>query len=267
MLFGFGLRYSFFLTLTIFVYWQLVACGVNDRSFDLGSDEKDSPQNAVALARTESNPIHSLRGWTSLPINIYLSETITDEMSEQIENALHTWEMAVGKTLFQIAGHVEYNADAFPTLYDSLSDQENGLYLENNWSNTGKILKTLATTIWENDPKDPRIILKADLRFNNQVYFLCDSKNAPEDTLDNKIVSDLESLTLHEMGHFIGLSHVQESEDKGSIMNPRLLISKGFSARTLSKNDIKNIQSIYGCELSACDVDETYEQIRLAKIN
>jgi hypothetical protein len=38
-------------------------------------------------------------------------------------------------------------------------------------------------------------------------------------------------------------------------MNPTLFIGEGLSNRRLSEGDIKRVQSIYGCEGIACNVE------------
>jgi len=56
----------------------------------------------------------------------------------------------------------------------------------------------------------------------------------------------MESLAVHELGHLLGLTHVKETEDRFSVMNPSLFIGEGMITRRLSKGDIVRIRSIYG---------------------
>jgi hypothetical protein len=44
-------------------------------------------------------------------------------------------------------------------------------------------------------------------------------------------------------------------DDSLSVMNPTLFIGEGLSNRRLSEGDIKRVQSIYGCEGIACNVE------------
>ena len=70
----------------------------------------------------------------------------------------------------------------------------------------------------------------------------------------------MQSLAIHELGHLLGLAHVEEGVDPVSVMNPSLFIGEGLTARKLSRGDITRIQTIYGCEGSACDIDSLIEQ-------
>jgi len=82
-------------------------------------------------------------------------------------------------------------------------------------------------------------------------------------TKDREVV-DMESVSLHELGHLLGLSHVEPDHDSDSIMNPSLFIGEGLTSRRLSKQDIMRIQQIYGCEGKACDVEALYQEMESA---
>ena len=75
---------------------------------------------------------------------------------------------------------------------------------------------------------------------------------------DERLVVDMESLALHELGHLLGLSHVDQSLDRYSIMNPSLLIGEGLITRNISRGDIARLQKIYGCAGTACDIEQTF---------
>jgi len=81
---------------------------------------------------------------------------------------------------------------------------------------------------------DSKIITNADIIFNDQYYTF--SYGNP--VLVNEI--DFESSLLHELGHFLGMSHVEE---KASIMYPSL--SKGQIKRTLSEGDTSRVKERY----------------------
>lgn len=95
---------------------------------------------------------------------------------------------------------------------------------------------TIAITGYTYDV-NTNIIIKADIIFNQEFYNFAYS----DPVLATQI--DYESSLLHELGHFLGLKHVEKSEDPSSIMNPSL--SKGQIKRNLSDKDKETIQNLY----------------------
>jgi len=123
----------------------------------------------------------------------------------------------------------------------------------------------LATTIWDNDPNDPDKILTADIRFNSDFYNIGDSlsgKNPSE-----KEMVDMQTLALHELGHLLGLAHIDSSIDPQSIMNPSVFIGEGLANRRLSKGDIERIQKIYGCIGESCAVEKILAALDATEIS
>jgi hypothetical protein len=190
--------------------------------------------------------VHSQDGWSKTgPINFYTSSDMPQATVQQLRLAMETWEKAVGKKLFVYMGEEQRKGADFSSLYAPLNDNVNGHYFDFSWSlATGKSTSVLATTIWENSPNDPQSIVKADIRYNAESYIFGDALR--EFGRGSRIIVDLESLSLHELGHLLGLSHVSTDEDRYSVMNPSLFIGEGMSTRNLSRGDIDRIRSIYG---------------------
>jgi hypothetical protein len=229
----------------------------------LANDHESRP---TGRSRTEASNeaarltgVHSSKGWLRLPIEYKFSKFLTPDQRTGITNAMKTWELAIGKTLFKIVGEDDRNGDSFKDLYSSLSDVINGHYLDGNWTKTGKSNQVLATTIWDNSPSDDQTIRTADIRFNSQYYIIGDSFLA-KSTPDKEVV-DMQTLALHEIGHLLGLSHISADDDSDSIMNPTIFIGEGLSNRRLSEGDITRIQSVYGCAGNSCDVNAIFALI------
>ncbi|MCY4380909.1 MAG: matrixin family metalloprotease [Proteobacteria bacterium] len=80
--------------------------------------------------------------------------------------------------------------------------------------------------------------------------------------------NDIQSITLHEVGHVLGLGH---SHDDASIMYPAQQIQVdtrgrfryyiGAPLRKLSKSDVQSIQKVCGCSGEACDQEAIYRKI------
>jgi hypothetical protein len=69
-------------------------------------------------------------------------------------------------------------------------------------------------------------------------------------------VVDMQTLALHELGHLLGLAHIDAQVDSQSIMNPSVFIGEGLANRRLSKGDLERIQKIYGCAGDSCNIDK-----------
>lgn len=256
-------QYTGLIIATTFVFGNFIACGSKMYQVSMEGDTNRGRTlggTNQALSSGDSYPgIHAPGGWHKLPIPYKFSANLTAPQRDGLLAAMKTWEMAVGKKLFEVAGNDPKKGDSFSDLYSSLNDTTNGYYQDDDWSKTGKSEMVLATAIWDNVGRDQFTIQTADLRFNTQHYIIGDSftlASTPE-----KEVVDMESLALHELGHLLGLAHVPEETDAYSIMNPTLYIGEGLANRKISKNDIELIQRIYGCENEACDVDELYSQL------
>lgn len=229
-----------------------VACGAQSYRISVHGEttEKVSRPNTGAsganLAPGGLPGVHSSNGWKrNLPVRFFTSEDIDPEVVKQLRSAMKSWEMAVGKTLFQYEGGEKRRGSDFRQLYEPLNDGVNGNYFDLDWFKaTGKSNSVLATTIWENNPRETASIVKADIRYNAEFYVF---GNSLEQFSEGKrTIVDMESLALHELGHLLGLSHVTETDDRFSVMNPSLFIGEGMITRRLSKGDITRIRSVYG---------------------
>lgn len=242
--------YLFIVGMASSVLGGFIACGAQSYRVSIHDNDPDyiSKQQTGNAEKCESNCdlnlIHSKKGW-KIPISFYVSEEISDDVSLQLQKAMTTWEAAVGKKLFNYKGKDTKKGSDFNSLLLPLNDNINSHYFDYSWAkNTGKSSRVLATTIWESDNNDTEILVKADIRFNAQNYVLDDS--IKKFSSGEKIIVDLESLALHELGHFLGLNHVTEDIDKDSVMNPSLFIGEGMFTRSPSDGDIDRIRSIYG---------------------
>jgi hypothetical protein len=256
------IRYFAFAGIVMGLFAGFVSCGAQYYKVSL---EDDTPELASANVGSDDPKapnfgLHAPGGWVELPIQFMTSSELTPAQLKGLKLAMSTWEKAVGKQLFDFKGvEKDVTGDSFGDLYSSLNDSLNGHYLDGNWGKTGKSRVVLATTIWENDPDDPKKILTADIRYNHEFYTLGDSFDLKPK--DGREVVDMQTLALHELGHLLGLSHINASADGQSIMNPSLYIGEGLANRRLSKGDIQRAQKIYGCAGSACDIDKTLAEL------
>ena len=264
---GFGLRYSFAVGVVAYVFGFFVACGAQMYQVPL---EDDHDKSKIAAEASDPNSptfgLHSPRGFLKLPITFKVGHQMNEQQKAGLIAAMKTWEIAVGKQLFEFTGvHENTDGDSFPDLYSSLRDGINGNYLDADWKKTGKPEIVLATAIWNNSPRDSAAIDTADIRFNVEDYLVGDAlviKGVYEDSSGKfKDPVDMQTLSLHELGHLLGLTHVSSEADSVSIMNPYVYIGEGLTNRHLSAGDIERIQKIYGCLGEACDIDKAVDAV------
>jgi hypothetical protein len=256
-----ALRYIILLTLVTAAFGQFLACGSQMYRVSL---ENDVAQTESTAAKGPDDPqfgLHSPNGWAQLPISIVFEDGLSSRQIEAIKRAMLTWERATGRDgeIFQFSGiHKGVTGDSFPNLISSLSDQLNGHYFDVRWQKTGKAQHVLATAIWDTVAHNRSTIQTGDIRYNSEVYLFGDA--LVEKANHEKQIVDLESLALHEVGHFLGLDHIDGKFDRFSVMNPVVFIGEGFASRQLSHGDISRIQRIYGCQGLACDIDAYLDQ-------
>jgi hypothetical protein len=137
--------------------------------------------------------------------------------------------------LFEVETAVETKVD-YDTLNGPLGDHLNTAYFDTVWAaHTNKEAGVLATTVFDDD-NNP----EADLRFNTENYTYGDALT-DDDSDANRVLVDLQSVALHEVGHLLGLSHAPDS-DTDSAMTPTVTTGKGAAKRVLSAGDVERLK-------------------------
>jgi hypothetical protein len=256
----FGIRYIAIVGGVMAAFVNFVACGSQLYKVSMKDDTSPTTSADNQDPADPSFGLHAPDGWKELPIHFVVAQDISQAQLRGLTHAMNTWETAVGRKLFVFEGVEKgVTGDSFSDLYSSLNDGINGYYLDDNWEKTGKPQVVLATTIWDNEPTDAKAIRTADIRFNAKFYLIGDSFDLTP--VDKREVVDMETLALHELGHMLGLSHMNPAIDSYSIMTPSLYIGEGLADRKLSRGDIERIQKIYGCKADSCDIDKTLAKI------
>jgi len=215
--------------------------------------------------------MHAPLGWATVPIMIHLEDTVVEEQKAQIAKAIETWNDAIGFDAIEISRESEPAWQAEDGLYGRLRDKKNTIgVVSKRWGSwIGKDAQVLGTAVWDTPKEQPEAISGADIVLNGEHFILgdseadldCHSSDSCGETTDPitesdhseieyvldrpREIVDLESLALHELGHFLGLSHMSYDYDSASIMNPQLFVGQGLHKRKLSDGDVERIRRIY----------------------
>lgn len=160
---------------------------------------------------------------SSIPAHFIITSTVPTKYDEAILKAAATWNERKRMTLIEV-----HRNDDYPT--SAANDGTNGIYFLSAWD-SGESKEQGRTAIkW-----DLSKIRDADIKINGQnfKYYLEGDKETA-----GKI--SIESLMLHEMGHALGLKHIEE---EASSMQPTLATAK--SRNTPGDVDINSLNCEY----------------------
>jgi hypothetical protein len=222
-----------------------VSCGQERLVFETsegGTVDRNSSEFQQTY-RASQIGIHSSQGWAK-PVEIKAQSNVTFEVEKALFLAINIWNEAVGFDLLKYSGrsHAELEAQLFASLDDDLTM----IYLAKNWGETtGKHPETIATTIWENAIESPGVIIKGDIILNAEAYEFVDQSQSEFLALNPLYEVDSLSVLLHELGHLIGLAHVNEQEDPWSVMHRTAIVGPGITYRQLSQGDVERVKNIY----------------------
>lgn len=238
----------------------LVGCGSSD------SKRYSTPGgNAGPVAGTSVNTEEVDNfSWSkeALPVAVYYDRELSDIQLLAVELAIEDWETATGINLIELIGPDDaLDKSAIDGLFSTLDDDRNSIFLFPDWEISGKDPGTLATTVWES-PAQSADISQGDIFFNVD-HFNYHEGQQPGD-VDLRTGVDMKTVTLHELGHFLGLSHIPSGTDPDSIMGPTLQVGVNAAEKPLSRGDVVRIQQKYGCggDASYCDIEKIIDRLR-----
>lgn len=177
--------------------------------------------------------------WESgdMPVTINISDSFSAGEATTLESMGNSWEAATGN----VVNFFNFGAQASNKSYvdfDDYQDSEMGVYLNHNWPSNISAFALAITQYYgyrHNVGTSSEYIelVHADIILNDEFFNFSFNGQAGS--------YDLPSIVLHELGHFVGLTH---SSSSPSVMSPTL--ASNTQSRSLFPNDVNKIKSNYG---------------------
>lgn len=139
---------------------------------------------------------------SSVPAHFIITSSVPEKYDAAIIKAAETWNSNKRMTLIEV-----HRDNSYPAT--SANDGTNGIYFLNTWDSSETKEQGRTAIKW-----DISKIRDADIKINAQNF-----KFYLEGDTDKSGKVSIESLILHEMGHALGLKHI---EDTKSSMQPYL---------------------------------------------
>lgn len=196
----------------------LIGCGQKDAN-NLGVTESTGVGASTELRWPEN----------LIPIKIRFPRALESQIYQSAYYAIEEWNTKADRPLLYFE-FVDLPADIPSDTYDG----KNNFYSQNNWNITGYANGVLAITrFYYYNGK----MLEADIVLNNTKSYHYHS--LADDTI-SYFEYDVQSILLHEFGHFLGFDHTNEPD---SVMKTTLM--SGSFARSLSIKDVERLNSRY----------------------
>lgn len=158
------------------------------------------------------------------PAELYIHESVPMSYTSAVEAAVAEWNSRAGRTLIRlIPGRV--GGGSSPK-----KDGYSVLYMMNSWESNKRTEQARTTIYWSGSR-----IYEADIRLNDKNFNFVVGE--AEGTFYGV---DLESLLIHELGHFLGLAHTHSRE---SVMYKSL--ASGDVRDHISDEDLDSLMCEY----------------------
>ena len=219
----------FYLFLSILVFFSCVGGGGGGGGSSSVSAE--STNSYWALSR--------------FPISFVYSTDFNSSEIAAVSTMVDAWEDALGDTydfMSVSGGTSEKSASGLSALYDG----EMGVYRATSWPSELPASALAVTQIYGTQSGANVVMDHADIIMNYENFTF---------TTDGSFGYDFQTVLLHEMGHFLGLSHMGSSTDD-SVMYPS--ITRYVSNRAPLATDTATLTAKYAAVSSSLVAEDTY---------
>ncbi|MCB0391615.1 MAG: matrixin family metalloprotease [Bdellovibrionales bacterium] len=162
--------------------------------------------------------------WKGGSVKMYIHSSVPTKYHTAIKDAAEVWNHQLGYKIISIEATV--GGENRPK-----QDNYNIIYWLSDWEENKKSEQARTTIYWTGSR-----IYEADIRINGSNHRF----SATEDAINGHI--DFKSLLIHELGHVIGLAHVEPTNK--SVMHAYL--ANGVERRKLTEVDESSLKCEYG---------------------
>ncbi len=197
--------------------------------FIAACSQKLEPQNQCNFVQNSELQRVSWKG--QIPIALYISDSIPQDYHGAIRDAAAKWNYKLGSHVFDVRDNV--SVPAAPN-----KDKISAIYWDLNWESDKAVEQARTTIYWKGSSID-----EADIRINAHDFHYSVDDKTPLDKVD------FESLMVHEMGHVLGLQHIEKgrepAKNNGRSVMEALLASGDSTRRSPSEYDIESLKCEY----------------------
>ncbi len=202
------------------VQWGAMVIGMI--SLVVSCAKKPDPQESCNFVRNAD--LQRVSWKASLPVQLYIHESVPPEFYSSIQQAAEDWNKSKGRDLIKIVGVTNKGNTA-------RVDGANIIYWMDEWDKTKPLEQARTVISWQG----PNLV-EADIMINAKNFTYAQGAPYAWGAVD------FESLIVHEMGHALGLAHVEEKNSK-SVMEPTL--ASATLRRTPELFDVKSMSCEY----------------------
>jgi len=157
----------------------------------------------------------SVTRWQAFPVQIYTDPSVVKTAQDQADfsDAMAFWESKIGKKIFDYQG--SWNGQTYSA---GGSISQNSIYVPTQWTYATNIAAQTTVVSQGGNIQGAVIMVNSLTNFCNA------------DCTGQETSTSMRKVFAHELGHFIGLSHVQ---DTGNIMYPSALPGGSLAGLTV----------------------------------
>lgn len=183
------------------------------------------PLEPQAACNFVQNSQYQRVSWKGENVDLYLDASVPSKYIDSIQSAVKTWNQVLGSDVLRL-----HRTGGGGSNYAPSRDGYSKIYWLEEWEANRPTEQARTTVYWTGSK-----IYESDIRINDKNF---DFFSSTEETDYTKV--HIESLMVHEIGHVLGLAHLQL---ESSVMQPNL--SNGHLRDNPGQIDLASVKCEY----------------------